>query len=174
MQNSFRLRAPTKALVRLRLRGGSVVRCRPGTTDAQVFYDTFVAQYHLPPLGFHPSSILDLGSNIGTTIIHYAGLYPRARILGVELDEGNFLLAQRNIASLGDRCTVLHGAAWWEDGEVTYGGDQEWGRRVQANGIRKAQAYSIPKLLDQLGPTVDFVKMDIEGAEAEILARGQT
>ena len=147
IRNPYRMRGGASVLVELRLRDGYPICCRIGTTDADVFYDTFVSQYHLPPHGFRPRTILDLGSNIGTTIVHYAKLYPEARILGIELDEDNFCLCQRNIAALGHRCAVLRGAAWFEEAEVAYGGAQAWGLRVQANGAWKARAHSIPQLL---------------------------
>jgi FkbM family methyltransferase len=171
IRNRKRLEDASAGVFSLHLRDGYRVECRAGTTDAQVFTDTFVAQYHLPPPGLRPKTILDLGSNIGTTIIHYARLFPAARVLGVELDAGNYSLCRRNIAALGDRCDVLHGAAWWCDGEIAYGGDEEWGIHVDAGGKNKAPAYSMTGLLDRMGPFIDFVKMDIEGAEAEVLAR---
>src|SRR3981081_3973727 len=57
------------------LHGRSVV-CRAGTSDLNVFYDAFFCQYHLAPRGLRPKTILDLGSNIGLTMAHYAALFP--------------------------------------------------------------------------------------------------
>src|ERR1035441_1188012 len=63
IRNSYRMRNGASDLVALHLRDGYPICCRIGATDAQVFYDTFVSQYHLPPHGFRPGTILDLGSN---------------------------------------------------------------------------------------------------------------
>jgi FkbM family methyltransferase len=95
----------------------------------------------------------------------------------VELDRDNFRLCERNITVYGDRCKVRWGAAWCWDGTVRYGGDTEWGYRVSADSddqlAREAPAFSIDTLLDDLAvDTVDFVKMDIEGAEEHVLRHG--
>ena len=155
--------------------GGTAIHCRSGLADLGVVYDTFVGRYHLPPpeLGA-PRTILDLGSNIGLTIAHYAALYPEARIHGVELDRDNFELCRRNIRHWGPRCTVENAAVWREPGEVPYGGVRESGYTVVTGAGTvvkdRVRAVTVASVLDALGvETVDFVKMDIEGAEKEVL-----
>lgn len=75
--------------------------------DCYVFHD----QYHLAP-GRLPDRpvILDLGSNIGCTIVHYKYLYGGSRIIGVEMDEGNYELAKRNVM-VGSINIEIHGDA---------------------------------------------------------------
>jgi FkbM family methyltransferase len=151
---------------------GGKVALRPHTTDADVYFDTFVKQYHLPPADIGDiRSILDLGSNIGLTIFHYARLYPKAQIVGIEMDDGNATVCKLNICMDAHRCSIIKGAIWKENGEIAYCGQQEWGFRISTSGTQFTKAYSMESLLDQLGyPIVDFVKMDIEGAEKEVLA----
>jgi len=173
--------APAPGLLRLRVSalGGREICCRRTYADLGVFYDTFAGQYHLPPPWLEQlSTILDLGSNIGLTMAHYAVLYPEARILGVELDEENCRLAQKNVAQFGRRCQVLHAALWYEPGRVCYAGTRESGysvtRTTASLDCRSVESVTLEALLDTFGiPEVDFVKMDIEGAEAEVLPRGQ-
>ena len=160
--------------LRVRALNGQCVYCRPGTTDLSVLYDTFCGRYHLPPADLKIRTLLDLGSNIGLTIAHYAILYPEARILGIEIDQDNADVCRSNIVPYAGRCEVLVGAAWKEDAEISYGGDTEWGFRItpESGGSScRARAFSVSSLIDQLGTScVDFVKMDIEGAEREVLA----
>lgn len=161
--------------LRLRALGGTRVYCRPGTSDATVLYDAFYRRYHLPPpeIGA-PRTILDLGSNIGLTVAHYAALYPAARIVAVELDEENARACGRNLAPWGDRCSLVRGAAWSENGEVAYAGPSTQARRIDPAGLLRSPAYDMPTLLDMVGGSVvDFVKMDIEGAEQELFRRPQ-
>src|SRR4051812_18900750 len=81
--------------VHIRSLNGGRVSCRIGTSDIGVLHATFVRQYHLPPPDSIPAAILDLGSNIGLTVAHYACVFPEAKILGVELDANNFELCMR-------------------------------------------------------------------------------
>ncbi len=170
---------PSQGPVSLRVKalGDREVFCRPGTSDIRALWDSFLLGHHLPPeeAGFI-QTILDLGANVGYTMAHFAVAFPQARILGVELDAGNVALCRRNVEPFGDRCQVLHGAAWVTDGEIPYGGDSEWGFRVMVNGDSisgatrdRVPAYGLPMLLDRLGPTVDYLKMDVEGVEFDLL-----
>lgn len=170
---SPKLREEELYAIRVRELDGNLVYCRPATTDINVFDDTFFGRYHLPPrdlIGIN--TILDLGSNIGLTVAHFAAIFPQARILGVELDRENHEVCQRNVEPFRSRCNVIHGAVWTSDGEVGYGGTESWGYSVVENSTRDrlVRSYRMPALLDLLtSSVVDYVKMDIEGAEAKVL-----
>jgi FkbM family methyltransferase len=101
-------------------------------------------------------------------MVYFAVTFPDSVILGVEVDHNNAELCRRNIEGLGDRCRLVEGAVWHLSGEVGYGGKKAWGIRIQAESPNRARAYTMPELLDMLGGA-DFVKMDIEGAEQEVL-----
>jgi FkbM family methyltransferase len=169
---------PPTCLARLRLRplGGSEVFIRPATSDLGTVWGTFARQYHLPPpeLGA-PRTIWDLGANIGLTMAHFACLFPDARVLGVELDADNVALARRNVAPWADRCEVIHAAVWASDGEVRY---QGWGgtSNYQVTGAGEegtpVRAVSLAELAREHGGPVDYVKVDVEGAERELLRDG--
>jgi FkbM family methyltransferase len=171
-----------RVALRMRALGDRVVHVRPGTSDVLVIHDTLIGSYHLPPSDLRdPRTILDLGSNIGLTLAHFAALYPTARILGVELDAGNHALAVRNVRSWEDRVTVIHGAAWVDEGEIQYGGSvgSEFGFRLtvdEDNAVpirRSAPAYTLDALTRRLAGDgrIDYVKMDVEGAEAALLTQ---
>jgi FkbM family methyltransferase len=120
--------------------------------------------------------ILDLGANVGYTMVDFALRHPTARVIGVELDRDNAVLASRNVAPFGGRCTVLHSAVWTANGTVRYGmgvpPEGEWGYRV-GGGAEEAPAVRVETLLDRLGVgRVAFLKMDIEGAELELFSDG--
>ena len=168
--------------LRARPLGGREVLVRPGTSDADTLWDALVRRYHLPPPGVlsrrrkaGAASVLDLGANIGLTVAHLAETFPGARVIGVELDAANAALARRNVAPWSERCSVVEGAVWPEDGELEYHGwsantssfrvtDDEDSTAV----VRHARAVSLSLLVEELGG-VDYVKMDIEGAEARVL-----
>jgi FkbM family methyltransferase len=151
--------------------GETEITVRPGTSDVLGLLDTFLGLYHLPPPGTEPRVILDLGSNIGTTIAHFAYLYDDVRVCGVELDTENAALCARNIAPWGDRCEVLHAAVAGKDG--TSGYDREVGDELAfkiGSGSSPVRTLSLDSVLDHFDlQEVDYVKMDIEGAELEVL-----
>lgn len=160
---------------RVRHLGGQRVWLRAGTSDAAVFEDTFVRMYHLPPPeAGTPRTILDLGSNIGLTMAHYACLYPSATILGVELDPATAAFGRTNIAPWANRCDLLNGAVWPTGEDVFFVRVQgeEWGAHVGEPGpdAVKVRGITINALLEHFDRPVDFLKMDIEGAEGEVLS----
>jgi len=162
--------------VRVRGLGGAPLLARCNTADPWALIDTFRGGYHLmpPEAGIaEPTRVWDLGANIGTTMAHFAHLWPRAEVTGVELDPGNAELCRRNVARFGRRCRLIDGGVWSEEGEIHWGsGDgTELGFRVDDSGGRTARAVTLDRLAAELpeGEMVDYVKMDIEGAEAAVL-----
>jgi FkbM family methyltransferase len=165
--------------VRLRPLGGARIVLRRGTSDAQVVWDVFVGRYHLPAHSLQSSGaplIVDLGANIGLTMADFAVRHPRAQVVGVELDPANAELCRRNTAPWAERCRLVTAAVWHEDGTVPYStapGD-EWGSKISRSpspGTGTARAISMGTLLDEVAGdrAVDYLKMDIEGAEREVL-----
>jgi FkbM family methyltransferase len=164
--------------VRLRALAGHEVALRPHTADNLALIGTFMGRHHLPPpeAAVDPRLIWDLGSNIGLTVADLACAYPSATIVGVELDDANAELARRNTAAWSDRCEVLRGAVWTEDGVVTYTrppGDEQGFHIDDSAGSgaphADAPAITLDGLLARVRGDVDYVKMDIEGAEREVL-----
>lgn len=167
-------RAPR--MVWLKCRDLPPVAVRSHTADLAVLVDTLLEQYHRPPAGIGaPSSILDLGSNIGLTLLDYARVFPQARLFGVELDPDNYSVLSVNTASIGPRCKAMCAAVWHQNGIVSYGGASEAGYRVSSAPQRSsekgtARAITVSEALDQAGfDHVDYLKMDIEGAESVVL-----
>ena len=158
--------------VRIKHLGGGELTVRPATSDIYVLRDTFFGRFHLPPREIEPRVILDLGSNIGTTMAHFAHLHRDALICGVELDEENAALCVRNTARWNDRCRLLHAAVAARNGTAQYErevGIHRWGFRI-GSGSAPARAMSLDSIVEHFGlEKIDYVKMDIEGAECEVL-----
>ena len=99
----------------------------------------------------------------------------------MELDAGSAEVAGRNCATWGDRCRVLQGAVWLEDGEVPYvrEGLGEHGFHVAEPESASAaapvtRAMSMDTVLSHIpaDERVDYVKMDVQGLESRLL-RGE-
>ncbi len=173
-------------VVRIKLRelGGHAMAVRPSTSDVDTIWGTFAGRYHRPPpevLERELRLIWDLGANIGLTMADLAVRHPRARVVGLEMDPENAALARENTAAWSGRCEVIEAAAWPSDGELSYVrlAGATSGHHVTAAepgsdpGVAVTDALSPFSLLALEGPdaVVDFAKIDIEGAELELLRR---
>lgn len=162
--------------VRLKPLGNAAVTLRPGTSDARVVLDVFVGLFHVPPEPISkPGLIVDLGANIGLTVAHFAEMFPSSRVIGLEPVTEMADIARRHVSPWGDRCTVLTAAAWSSDGELslTVEPGEEFASSVAAPGPDEVsttvEAISLNTLLRD-EPVVNYLKMDIEGAEGEVLS----
>jgi FkbM family methyltransferase len=50
-----------------------------------------------------------------------------------------------------------------------YSGEEAWGFRLDPSGDRAVEARTLGELTDLFGGSADFVKMDIEGAEWDVV-----
>lgn len=151
--------------------GKNPVILRNNSIDVGVFDYVFFKQYHLPlkPLKAE-AVIVDFGSNIGLTIRNLKYLYPESRIFGVELHPQNYQIAIANLRH-EKNCSILNGAVWYKDGFVNYEGEDEQSYHCSENisHANQVKSYSILSLFKKFSlEFVDYIKMDIEGAESVI------
>ena len=155
-----------------KLRGRKII-IRRGRHDIHVLADLLASEFYMPEKPIDPMlTIVDLGANIGCTSVHFAACFPRARIIGVELEKENFLLAQENTLKDRARIELLHGAIWGSEGLVSVHEGRSDAFRVACDtsvpgGVR---AITMAALFEKYGlDRVDYLKMDIEGAEEQVL-----
>src|SRR5580765_498568 len=149
---------------------GREVQLRPDTTDDQVFHETFVKQFHVPPEEIRPATVLDLGCNIGLTVAHFEALWPDAEIIGVDLSAENCVVARTNCR----RSRILNFAVAATSGTQTYSGEEAWSFRLDPSGDRAVEVRTLDELTDLFDGNADFVKMDIAGAGGMARARRQS
>jgi FkbM family methyltransferase len=155
---------------------GQSISVRSGTTDIVSFQDFLTTRFYLPLWDLPPNPIIvDLGANIGTAAADYAATYPGARIVSVEMDQLNAQTAESNTSSFRDRLKVVHAAIWHESGIINYAGEGEDGFHVTLTDPagRSVATITMEKLLLQEGLShIDFLKIDIEGAEEQLICQG--
>jgi FkbM family methyltransferase len=131
---------------------------------------------HWPPPDLHPLRlIVDLGANIGAAMALFAHAFPSARIIGVEPDPSNAALCRRNVEPWETRCEVVEAAAWPDEGNIRLTGEASSAFKVDTGaGGREVPAVSLTTLLQRYAAdeAVDYLKMDVEGTERELLSRG--
>lgn len=124
--------AATAVPVRVKELGDGIVWLRPRSRDRAAL-EFLHRGHHLPPAGLtgpvrHAAVF---GANIGLLLADLASRYPRGRLLGVEADHDNALLARRNLAHLSSRCILEEAAVWYRDETLTLAwAPDAWGLAV--------------------------------------------
>lgn len=144
-------------------------------TDAYWYLFTYKEILHDEIYLFKASTetpvIIDCGSNIGLSVIYFKYLYPRAKIITFEPDPIIFNVLERNLCSFGFEDVIAYEkAVWYEEGSLSFLSDGGVGGRLsdQLSDGRTYQVQTV-RLRDFLAEHVDFLKIDIEGAEYEVL-----
>ena len=123
----------------------------------------------------HAPRILDCGANVGLASLFFKRAYPAARITAFEADPAiaDMLAVNLRRNGAGD-VEVVAAAAWTSDGEVLFHGDGADSGAIDAHmQSTGASAVRVPavRLADRLArERIDLLKLDIEGAEAAVLA----
>ncbi len=115
--------------------------------------------------------ILDCGANIGLSVIYFKQLYPKAQIVAFEPDPTVFSALVENIQSFELReVTALQKAVWKSETAVAFEPDGSVGGRIASanSNISRIEVPTV-RLHDWLDRPVDMLKLDIEGAEYEVL-----
>jgi len=156
------------------------VYLRPQATDGLVLRQV-VGQQEYAPVASWPAltTVLDLGANVGLTSWWILQHHPEARIAVVEPDPENLAVARRTLRPWREQLSFWPVGIWptetdlvLERGQFRDGG--AWAYQVRPAGTHEPgtlAALRIDQICDQLGwSRVDFLKMDIEGAETEVLS----
>jgi FkbM family methyltransferase len=114
--------------------------------------------------------IIDGGANIGLATIYFKKCFPRARVTAFEADHSIATILRANMAAqcISD-IEVLEAAIWKERCEVSFTAEGADSGMIdlQNSTSRKVPALPLSQFLDE---PIDFLKLDIEGAEFEVLS----
>ena len=125
---------------------------------------------------FHSSNpkpyIIDAGANIGLSVLYFKSLFPQSTIVAFEPDDQVFEVLQANLSH--QKCldvTTVKKALWSEQTELTFFSEGADGGRLEgALNHSKTTKIQTVRLSEYLKDTrVDFLKIDIEGAEFEVI-----
>lgn len=116
--------------------------------------------------------IIDCGTNIGMSIIYFKQLYPDAQIVGFEADEYIYDFLKRNVESYNFRdVQIINEAVYNRIGKFSFFNEGGAGGRIeQDDNVKSYKNVSAVRLRTYLeNKKIDFLKLDIEGAEYEVL-----
>lgn len=140
-----------------------------------LYREIFVRQYYYFRANIESPRIFDCGANFGMATLYFKWLYPKARIEAFEPDPATFAVLKRNVIQNGLADVATHNCALWsENGEIEFFIDRTMpgsplmsADRSRLNG----NAIQVPsrRLSDFIEGPVDFLKLDVEGAEHRVL-----
>jgi len=163
----------------------SVPRFQPATTnifgtpfeisDSASFISTFRQIFEDQIYRFKANTdrpyVLDCGANIGLSVIYFKQLYPRSAVVAFEPDQAIFDLLSRNLRNFGHSDVQLINRAVWNcETELDFTSDGADGGRVSVGADKSNRVVKTVRLKDYLDRKVHFLKIDIEGAETEVLS----
>jgi FkbM family methyltransferase len=121
-------------------------------------------------------TFLDVGAHVGKYTLRAAvSVGNEGKVIAVEPDKDNFDVLVRNIALNGlSNCVPLNLAAYSSDGEVLlFKGADSAVHSIKEDfgeGSYKVKARALDNVLEEIGvKRLDLVKIDVEGAELEVL-----
>ena len=121
--------------------------------------------------------IIDCGSNIGISVLYFKYLYPDAKIIGFEPEPTSFEILNQNIEANNLKDITVHPIALCnKEGSITFfrsenaPGSTVNGIKSNGGFVRNAPTIEVKasRLSNYINGPVDFLKMDVEGAEDDI------
>ena len=117
--------------------------------------------------------IIDCGANIGVSIYYFVRNYPNCRVLAFEPDHEIFKILVDNTKQIGDKSSIIlkEEAVWIQDTKLEFFSEGGLAGSLvtdfaKNDNIIKINAINFKNYLNE---KIDFLKIDIEGAENELI-----
>lgn len=148
-------------------------------TFAYLFEEIFVQGTYFFQARHARPVVVDAGSNIGMSVLFIKWLYPQAQVRAFEPDPETFAMLRKNIALNNLKDVELFNVALsTREGHLHFHSDRagSLGGSLLSErlAVTETQTVSTQSLSSFLTGPVDFMKMDIEGAESECLHEAAT
>lgn len=121
--------------------------------------------YATKDMGARPV-ILDVGANIGMASLYFKKQYPECQLEAFEPDPRLASLFKRNLSSFGYSVQLHEAAVSDHDGLMKFKAHEGDGGRLSSEGDVDVKVCRLRDFLDR---KVDLLKIDIEGAELDVL-----
>jgi FkbM family methyltransferase len=137
--------------------------------------EVFVAGEYGDYLPVAPRLILDAGANVGTATLWFRERFPDARVIAIEPNPRAFARLQRNVGD-DPNVELVNAALAGSDGRAFFGGEPMTPvGRLQDNdgpGVVEVDVLTLGTVRERFtaGARIDVFKLDVEGAEWQVLA----
>jgi FkbM family methyltransferase len=153
----------------VRLQGGVQLCYRLNKGDLHSIREVWFDEAYRLPFEEPSGTLLDLGANIGLTSVWLAKKYPIERVIAVEPDRTNAILARRNLSLNAIKSEVLEAAIGPHEGTVGFESSPVSNLgRVSEKGL-PVPMITVDTILEKSAcPKLALVKIDIEGSEQQL------
>jgi FkbM family methyltransferase len=153
----------------VRLRGGIQLCYRLNKGDLHSIREVWFDEAYRLPFDLPSGTLLDLGANIGLTSVWLAKKYVIERVIAVEPDQSNAILARRNLDLNAIKSEVLEAAIGSQEGTVGFESNQVSNLgRVSEKGL-PVTMITVDTILERSAcQRLALVKIDIEGGEQQL------
>ncbi len=152
--------------------GGRDFRIDDGPTFCASYQEIFTDEVYRFRSATPAPRIVDCGANCGLSVLYFKTLYPRAQIVAVEADPEIYRTLEWNVAQWNwSDVTLLNKAVATGGSDVTfYREGADAGRIHPLPGALAACRVPVVELDQLLTEPTELLKIDIEGAETDVLA----
>jgi FkbM family methyltransferase len=162
-------------------RSGIKLRLRPNTDDLKIVKSNLVTKHY--ERDFVPitkgSVVIDVGAHIGSFTVMAAGI--ASKVLAFEPEPGNFQMLKKNVElnnlkNVSIFAMAVSGSSGYQDifisDDASTGSHSLYTEDAIGGLRRRVETISLDDIIEkQTLRIVDFVKLDCEGAEHEIVER---
>jgi FkbM family methyltransferase len=138
--------------------------------------EVFIRGDYLFDAGTDSPVILDCGANIGLAMLFFKHLYPKARVSCFEADPTTSSILQKNVDQNHLQDVTVHNLMLSnDDGEHSFyvAADVDGSLRMSGHPGRISNHREIRvkagRLSDYIDGTIDLLKLDVEGAEFDVM-----
>jgi FkbM family methyltransferase len=148
---------------------------KPGGKLRFLFREIFVRQSYPLQADSSEPLIFDCGANLGMATLFFKFLYPQCRVVCFEPDAATFEVLRKNIVNNHlENVESFNVALWSENGTIDFFADASDPGSLLMSTLAarmKAPARTVVarKLSDFVDREIDYLKLDVEGAELRVL-----
>jgi len=133
-------------------------------------------EYFFKPTSTEPV-IIDCGANIGMSNLYFKSLFPNSKIISFEANPNAYKLLEKNIRENNLDNIEIHNVALFDkETEISFYISEDIGTLLGSTKSERGGGYELKVKSKKLSsylknlPAVDLIKMDVEGAEIEIIS----
>jgi FkbM family methyltransferase len=140
-----------------------------------LFNEIFSKQEYYFEAENNPPHIIDCGSNIGMSVLYFKMLFPSSEILAFEPDPAAFAALEHNVIANNLASVTLNRKAVSDrEGEINFYYDDDNPGSLAMSTVysrmpKKQQIVEAVCLSNYINHDVDFMKLDVEGAEDSVI-----